>query len=178
MSGCLWRGCQESRSHMDGWQRAYLEEELVEGPLADAGRARDDDGTGIANCRRVVSLDVFFHSFFFLGHKGTQILTRSHGVVKARAKDVDKRSEWSPHRRWLFRKLSGRDMEVDGRGVWLVWGGPTVPNWSRVHWERQTHTSNPAPFLFSPFWCKMASASTLFLTHCSPSHISHSHFML
>ncbi len=78
---------------VDGWQRAYLEEELVEGPLADAGRARDDDGTGIANCRRVVSLDVLFPSFFSLRRQGTRILTRSHCVVKARAKDVDKRSE-------------------------------------------------------------------------------------
>jgi hypothetical protein len=28
----------------------YLEQQLVEGPLADARGARDDDGAGIANC--------------------------------------------------------------------------------------------------------------------------------
>lgn len=32
-----------------GWQRAYLEEQLVESALADARGPGDNDGTGIAN---------------------------------------------------------------------------------------------------------------------------------
>jgi len=39
-----------------GWQTAYLEQELVEGALADARRAGDNDRTGIANCFLEVSL--------------------------------------------------------------------------------------------------------------------------
>jgi hypothetical protein len=37
-------------------QAAYLEEQLVEGALADARGARDNDGTGIADCAAGVSL--------------------------------------------------------------------------------------------------------------------------